>query len=160
MRLCNLFKVIPIYLDKPQLVRQDTLYVSQPNSMPPSQFMTPRQSMSMNRNSLLVHYYPPQISPSISTRKSSSEVQKSQISQKSQNSADKLKSATSMDSIFTNEVAHAKMKYAFASKQDDELSLDVSETVEILENLGNGWTMAKSHGREGLVPTAYLEMVQ
>ena len=70
-----------------------------------------------------------------------------------------MRTASSMDSIFTNEAISATMKYQFSAKQDDELSLDKDEEIEILNTLENGWTMAKCNGREGLVPTSYLQPV-
>ena len=146
------------YIGKPVITRQTTAtLLSKQNSEVTESLIQSaiKQNVKQNRNSMLQQYYTrPNLSYStLSTNKNSNEDSKSGGFNSS------LKSANSMDSIFTSEAAHAKMRYPFSAKQDDELSLDQDEEVEILETLENGWTIAKSHGKEGLVPTSYLQSV-
>eukprot|EP00835_Amoeboradix_gromovi_P004864 NODE_409_length_9212_cov_0.585537.p8 type:complete len:147 gc:universal NODE_409_length_9212_cov_0.585537:2292-1852(-) len=101
----------------------------------------------VSRNSMLSQVY---TKPSLSFSSISSNAEKSKTS---------MKSSNTMDSIFTNEAINARMKYAFSSKQEDELSLDEDDEIEVIETMDNGWTVAKSHGKEGLVPTSYLEVM-
>ena len=145
--------------ENPSITRQTTMtLLSKQNSMhfnDISIHAAIQKAATINRNSMLGTYYkhPPVSDSSQSTNHEKFSSRHS--------SGPKFSMATgrSSDSIFTNEALNAKMKYAFTSTQDDELSVEKNDEVEILQTLENGWTYAKSNGREGLVPTSYLEVM-
>ncbi|TVY25281.1 Protein BZZ1 [Lachnellula hyalina] len=52
-----------------------------------------------------------------------------------------------------------RMMYAYDANGDGELTVTEGKEVTILEPDDGGWTRVKSGWKEGLVPTAYLEML-
>ncbi|RDW62595.1 FCH-domain-containing protein [Coleophoma crateriformis] len=52
-----------------------------------------------------------------------------------------------------------KMLYGYDANGDGELTVTEGKDVTILEPDDGGWTKIKSGGQEGLVPTAYIEII-
>lgn len=48
--------------------------------------------------------------------------------------------------------------YDFEGQQEDDLSFQVGDEIEILENLGQDWLRGCLHGRKGLVPAAFVQI--
>ena len=50
--------------------------------------------------------------------------------------------------------------YSFAGDHPGDLRLDKGEMVELLENVGGGWTLGKIEGRKGIFPNSFVEVFQ
>ncbi|ORX53664.1 hypothetical protein DM01DRAFT_1336195 [Hesseltinella vesiculosa] len=52
-----------------------------------------------------------------------------------------------------------KAIYPFETDQDGELAIEMGDLIEVIEQDDNGWWLAKKNGKEGWVPSNYLEEV-
>jgi len=60
----------------------------------------------------------------------------------------------------TEEVAQTGlMLYNFEGQNEDELTVNANDKVEILEDLGDGWLKVRKDNEEGYVPESYVRIV-
>jgi hypothetical protein len=54
----------------------------------------------------------------------------------------------------------AKVIYEYTAQKDDELSIEVDQIVDVLYQNADGWWEVKYGPSKGLVPAAYVELIQ
>ena len=59
--------------------------------------------------------------------------------------------------ISTDTLYRAIAKYSFKAHNDDQLSLEAGQIVEILVEHENGWWLGRVNGMEGFVPSNYVK---
>ena len=53
----------------------------------------------------------------------------------------------------------ARTRYSYVAKDDDELTLEHGNIVEVLGEVADGWWSGKLNGKTGLFPSNYVEEI-
>ncbi|KXS10459.1 hypothetical protein M427DRAFT_476751 [Gonapodya prolifera JEL478] len=64
---------------------------------------------------------------------------------------------TTMESSISVTSSLSRAIYSYTKQDDEEISIKSGDVVQIIEQDSDGWTKISVDGREGIVPTSYLE---
>ena len=64
------------------------------------------------------------------------------------------------DTSDTARIRRAKVAFSYTAENDDELSLNLGEIIEIVGDEEEGWWRGKLNGKEGVFPCNFVEPIE